>query len=206
MTLALRVLSAPDHAPGSVLPLPGFGVDEHGVLAGRQLALGETVDLGALRFALVDALCVIDARYSSGQIMIFDASVELSGEWTERHLAQGFIRGDGHVGLRTLPEAGHVLVRAFSSSYVPLAEDARVIAVPLRVTSGSVHVMAPDEPQPHVLRLAPGEYRLVTCQRFFDGDEDLDLFFERVDLPRQRSELIVADRELQPELPLLESC
>ncbi len=206
MTLALRVLAAPDHSPGSVLPLPSFGIDGRGVLAGRQLGLGETVDLGPVLVALVDALCVIDARYSSGQIMIFDASVELAGDWTERHLAQGFIRGDGHVALRTLPEAGHVLVRAFSSSYVPLAEDARVIAVPFRVTSGTVDVMAPDERAPHELQLAPGEYRLVMCQRFFDGDEDLDLFFERVDLPRQRSEILVADRELQPELPLLETC
>ncbi len=204
MTLALRVVAAPDHAAGSVLPLPGFGVDERGVLAGKQLSLGETVDVGATRFTLVEALRVVDARYSSGQITIFDATAELAGEWTERHLAQGFIRGEGHLGLRTLPESGHVLVRVFSSPYVGLAEDARVIAVPFRVISGTVHLMAPDERTPHVLTLAPGEYRLVTCQRFFDGDQDLDLFFERVDLPRQRSEVLVADRELQPELPLLE--
>ena len=199
MTLALRVLAAPDHAPGSVLPLPAFGVDARGLVP------GETVAVGAVRLALVDALCVIDARYSSGQIMIFDAAVELAGEWSERHLAQGFIRGDGQVGLRTLPGMGHVLVRAFGSPYVPIAEDARVIAVPFRVTSGAVHVMAPDERAAHSLSLAPGEYRLVTCQRFFDGDQDLDLFFERVDLPRQRSEILVADRELQPQLPLLET-
>lgn len=187
MTLALRVLAAPDHAPGSVVPLTGTH------------AVGAIVEQGAARCIVVDVLCVVEARFSSGQLVIFDEDAELAGQWTERHLAQGFIRGDGQVSLRTLPGSGEVLVRAFRSSYVPLAEDARVIAVPLRVTSGKVCVGE------QVIAVAPGEYRLVTCQRFFDGDEDLDLFFERVDLPRQRSEILVADRELQPQRPLLET-
>src|SRR3569623_303093 len=100
---------------------------------------------------------------------------------------------------RTRPGAGEVRVRAVRASYVPLAEDARVIAVPLRVTSGKV---CGGE---QVIAVAPGEYRLVTCQRFFDGDEELDLIFERVDLPRQNSEIIVTGRELQPQRPLLET-
>jgi hypothetical protein len=187
VTLALRVLAAPDHVPGSVVPLSGT----HPV--------GAVVEQGGSRCMVVDVLCVFEARFSSGQIVIVDDDAELAGQWTERHLAQGFIRGAGHVGLRTLPGEGELLVRAFSSPYAPLAEDARVIAVPLRVTSGRVRVGE------QLVEVVPGEYRLVTCQRFFDGEQDLDLFFERVDLPRQRSEILVADRELSPERPLLET-
>lgn len=191
MTLALRVLSAPDHTPGSVVPLaPDAG----------PYPVGAVIEQGASRCVVVDVICVVDARFSAGQIMIFDPEAELAGQWTERHLNQGFLRSDGHVSLRTLPGSGELLVRAFCSPYVPLVEDARVIAVPFRVTSGKVGIGE------QVIDVAAGTYRLVTCQRFFDGDEDLDLFFERVDLPRQRSEILVADRELQPELPLLETC
>ena len=212
MTLALRVLAAPDHpevAPGSVLfPPQTFGavaVDEHGAVNGKRLAVGTVLDSGPWRFALVDAIDVFDSVFSYGQIMIFDAGVGLAGQWTERHLKQGFLRCDGNVGLRTRDDSGHALVRAFGSPYVPLPEDDRVIAVPFRVSSGTVHVVAPGEIEPHVIALSAGEYRVVACQRFFDRDEDLDLFFERVDLPRRRSEILVADRELQPELPLLET-
>ena len=190
---------------------------ERGGPAGRvarptQLAVGDVLAVGHWRFALVDVLDVWDGAYSYGQIMVFDAGAEMQGNWTERHFNQGFLRNDRHLSLGTLPEAGHVLVRAFSSPYVPLAENNRVIAVPFRVTSGHVRVTAPDEVLigEHDIALPVGDYRLVTCQRFFEGDningdQDLDLFFERVDLPRQRSEILVADRDLRPELPLLET-
>ena len=219
MTLALRVLAAPDHpalAPGNVLRLPqAFGavvVDERGIVNGRRLSLGQTLDVGPLRFALVDALEVWDGAYSYGQVMVIDGDAQMSGNWTDRHYNQGFLRNERHLSLRTLGGSGHVLVRAYASHYLPLADDDRVIAVPFRVTSGEVRVMAPDDVllAEHVLSLGAGDYRLVTCQRFFDdddikGDQDLDLFFERVDLPRQRSEILVADGELSPEMPLLES-
>jgi hypothetical protein len=215
VTLALRVLAAPDHAelaPGNVVRLPHAGVDEHGVFGPRTLSLGEVVEVARVSFALVDALAMFDEQYSYGQILIYDDGAGIVGEWSERHFNQGFVRSDGHLSLRTLPESGSVLVRVFMSPYVAVQDDARVIAVPFRAISGAIHVIAPDRvnTKPPAIRLPPGEYRLVTCQRFFAGDgvmgdQDLDLFFERVDLPRQRSEILVADPGLRPELPLLET-
>src|SRR6185312_11665465 len=68
VTLALRVIAAPDHVPGSVVPLAGTH------------AVGAIVEQGAARCIVVDVLCVVETRFSSGQLVIFDQDAELAGQ------------------------------------------------------------------------------------------------------------------------------
>jgi hypothetical protein len=56
------------------------------------------------------------------------------------------------------------------------------------------------------LELMPGNYRLVAAQYvIWDEEEGIDLFFEPLPEPLDRSEILVADDALNPSYPLMET-
>lgn len=81
--------------------------------------------------------------------------------------------------------------------------------MPFAVASGKIIVDGPEETETGRERnftLAPGNYRLFAAQRVTgDETEAIDLFFESVSVPLERSAILVADDALNPPTPLLET-
>lgn len=146
--------------------------------------------------------------FSYGQFMVFDQSVKLPGcDWTDKHFAQGFARRESTACIRALSEFGQADVRASTTPYVAKDDYARVIAVPFAVESGVVVVEGPEEMgTERTIKLPPGNYRLVAAQAMAsEGEEAIDLFFERVPQVVSSSEILVLDDELDPPTPLIET-
>jgi hypothetical protein len=140
--------------------------------------------------------------------MVYDQSVRLPGcAWTDAHSAQGFARRDSTVNFSMPLECGHANVSASRSSYRPSEKYDRVIAVPFLVTSGTVVVEGPEETNPErSIALPPGNYRLVAAQRVTGNQEEtIDLFFEPLTKPLDRSAILLADGALHPPLTWLET-
>lgn len=79
--------------------------------------------------------------------------------------------------------------------------------MPFLTTTGKVLVEGPEELNvTRVIELEKGNYRLVAAQRVTgDKTERLDLFFEKLEGPSRKSDILVADPELRPEVPLLDT-
>jgi hypothetical protein len=146
--------------------------------------------------------------FSYSQFMVYDQSVQLPGcAWTDEHTDQGFARRDSTVNFNTPLEFGYADVSISQGAYEPREEYRRVIAVPFRVTSGTVIVEGPEETKPErSFPLPAGNYRLVAAQ-CVTGDEleAIDLFFEPLAKPLERSVILVADDALNPPAALLET-
>jgi hypothetical protein len=147
--------------------------------------------------------------FSYGQFMVFDQAVHLPGtEWSDRHFSQGFTRQKQNVSFRTLLDHGPADLRVFTVALNEPPDEAyeRIIRVPFETASGTVLIEAPDETgSGRSVRFPPGHYALTSAQAL-DGDgERIDLFFERLSEPLLTSKIILADAELSPELPLLET-
>lgn len=146
--------------------------------------------------------------FSYKQFIVYDESVRLPGcDWTEKHIAQGFARRESVAGFSTLLEFGYANLTVSRGEYLPKKEYERVIAVPFFVTSGKVIVCGPEElnNQKRCFDLSPGNYRLVAAQRANDDEEEVvDLFFEPLEGPLERSTVLVADSALNPPASLLE--
>jgi hypothetical protein len=146
--------------------------------------------------------------------MVFDGSVKLPGcAWTAEHSAQGFARRESAVNFGTLLEFGFADVAVMQGAYRPTEEYERVIEVPFRVTSGRVIVGGPEEMEDErMIELPPGDYRLTATQRVTaeegeeeDGEEAIDLFFELLPQPLERSSVLVADEALSVPNRFLET-
>lgn len=148
--------------------------------------------------------------FSYSQFAVYDQIMPLAGcEWTDENSAQGFARRESAVNFSTLLEFGYADVVVSRSSCELRDEYERVIAVPFLVTSGRIIVEGPEETETGRERnfaLPPGNYRLVVAQRITGDDgEAIDLFFEPLEKPLERSSVLVADDALTPPTPLLES-
>jgi hypothetical protein len=140
--------------------------------------------------------------------MVYDRSIRLPGcDWTDDHTAQGFARRESVVNFRTLLEFGYADVRVSRSLYQPQPGYQRIIAVPFLVVSGKVAVEGPEETSvERDFTLAPGYYRLVATQRAVgDNDEVIDLYFEPHAESLEHSVILLADDELRPPTPLIET-
>ena len=139
--------------------------------------------------------------------MLYDTGVSQPGSaWTDQHSAQGFIRRDGVVCFGTLLECGTAHVEIIHGDYVS-GEFERVIRCPIHVTSGSVWVTGPEiwpEPSDYRVLLSPGLFA-VTCAQSVSGDDELRvaLYFHSTDITHSR--ILVADPDLRPCFPLLET-
>ena len=146
--------------------------------------------------------------FSYSQFMVYDESVRLPGcAWTDTHSAQGFARRESTVNFNTPLEFGYADVTVCNGSYQPHEQYVRVVAVPFLVSSGRVIVDGPEELKvQRRFDLAMGNYRLVAAQRITgDEEEAVDLFFEPLEKPLDRSAVLIADSALNPPTNLLET-
>jgi hypothetical protein len=88
--------------------------------------------------------------------------------------------------------------------------------VPLRADSGKIHVGGGPEDLPgRSVKIPPGDYRLVCAQSVIGSETDpdpqkrrrmkIDLYFEPMATPLKESRIVVADEDLHPPSPLLET-
>jgi len=154
--------------------------------------------------------------FSYISFLVFDESVKLPGcDWTPEHSAQSFARRESTVNFNTVLEFGFADVAVIHGAYRPREEYERVIEVPFRVTSGKVIVGGPEEIEDErVIELLPGDYRLTAAQRVTaeeeegeegQGEEAIDLFFELLPQPLERSSVLIADEALNVPNRLLET-
>ena len=146
--------------------------------------------------------------FSYSQFQVFDSTVKLPGcAWTEGHYKQGFARREPNVCFGTMLEFGHGDVTVHLGPYEGKDDHERVIEVPLEVSSGEVVIGGPEEyPNKHIVKVAPGHYRLVAAQTVTGDDrEAIDLYLEKLSEPVSRSRIIVADNALNPPSALLEN-
>ncbi len=146
--------------------------------------------------------------FSYNQFNVFDRSVKLPGcAWTDGHYKQGFARRQRNVAFSTLLEFGHGDLAVHLAPYAEKHAYQRVIEVPIEVPSGEVVLEGPEEdPDKRTVQMPCGHYRLIAAQAVTGEDrEAIDVYFERLSQPLARSRIIVADDELDPPSPLLES-
>ena len=148
------------------------------------------------------------AYFSYSQLQVFDSSVKLPGvSWTDGHFKQGFARQAQNVSFGTRLEFGHAEVAVYLAPYKKKDAHERAIEVPFEVISGEVVIGGPEEyPNKHFVKLPNGHYRLVAAQQVTDEDREVvELFMEKVVEPLTHSRVIVADEELDPPDPLIET-
>lgn len=148
--------------------------------------------------------------FSYNQFMVYDKTTEYPAcAWTQGHYDQGFARRASTVCFGTLLEFGAARITAYLASPPSRCDEyERVIAVPLSVPSGAVALEGPDKyPIERTFQIPEGRYRLTAAQRRCEDEEreDVSLFFERIDGPIERSEILVADPGIKRKTDLLES-
>ena len=146
--------------------------------------------------------------FSYGQFFVYDKSVHMPAcDWTDAHSDQGFARRRCTVAFGTLLEFGDADIKIHRGPYQHRGRYERVIAVPFLVASGRVNVDGPEETDlERGFELPLGNYRLVAAQRVTGDDEEaIDLFFELLTKPLERSSILVADEALNPPTPLIET-
>jgi hypothetical protein len=145
--------------------------------------------------------------FSYGQFMVYDSSEPAPGcLWTNDHYNQGFARRSATVCYRTLKQEGEADVTYIHGHFVPRYSYVRVIAVPFFSTTGRVLVEGPEEVGTgRIVNIPAGDYRLTCGQRYENNCVVVDLFFEKLERPLERSIVIVADSELSPPTELIES-
>ena len=140
-----------------------------------------------------------------------------TGETTDAHFNQGFVRLPHSIKVGTLREFGVASLEVYLGSYQPLRDYSRVIAVPLHVESGEILFEDPDNAGliKDFLSISPGHYRVVIAQQdlFPELDETeveshieaVDVFFELLEKPLDHSSILVCDERLNPPEVLLET-
>lgn len=140
--------------------------------------------------------------------MVYDQSVQLpSCDWTDAHFDQGFARRESAASFRTLEDFGRADVRVMCGPYSPHASYRRVISTPFLIETGRVVIGGPEETlEERSLQLPAGSYRLTVCQSLVGEElQEIDLYFERLQRPLTRSEVLVQDEGLTPPATLVET-
>lgn len=151
--------------------------------------------------------------FSYGQFSVYDpVAGPLGLAWTKAHSDQGFVRTQSAVAFGTLLEFGDGDVAVYPHGIHSMVGYDRVIAVPFVCSSGRITVVGPEEFNvERNIDIARGYYMMTCAQQTLVDDElamlfkeRIDLFFESLSYLPKRSRLLVADRELNPPLELLE--
>jgi hypothetical protein len=147
-------------------------------------------------------------QFSYGQFLAYDQSESEPGSlWTDRHIAQGFVRRSKSLGIGTLVQFGSATVRTFSGTPSSIDDYDRVISVPIELPSGILCIEGPEEyPIQRSINVVPGVYRLVAAQSLVSDTElGIDIFLESLAETTANSEILKADETLETSGPLLET-
>jgi hypothetical protein len=147
--------------------------------------------------------------FSYNQFMVYDLSISLPGcMWTESHANQGFARRSSTVNFGTILDFGDATVKIFIGDYVKDNFHERVISVPFYSPTGEILVEGPEEhPSNLGLKVStePGYYKLTSAQKIVNEvQEEIELFFKKLEKPTATSEVLLADDALNPPKELLE--
>jgi hypothetical protein len=147
--------------------------------------------------------------FSYRQFFIYDPYCEFFAlRWSDAHSRQGFARTRSFVSMSSISNYGWATVLAGVRGFHEYERFDRVIAVPFTVSRGVVAVLGVEETGEleRFLHLDTGEYKLTVAQAIYDDDsEEVVLAFEPVRERVMKSHIIVADAELDPPDPLVET-
>ena len=146
--------------------------------------------------------------FSYGQFIVYDDGEALPAcLWKQAHVNQGFARRESTVCFRTLLEFGLADLNVVIGCFNLDRAYERIIAVPVRVTTGRVMVEGPEEIKFRPpIALAAGNYRVVAAQLVkSETEEAIDVYFEALQQPLRQSQIILADEDLLVEGDLLET-
>jgi hypothetical protein len=156
-------------------------------------------------------LLQFDLHFSYAQFSIFDKSLDAPFlEWSERHSAQGFVRGSGIIAAGTILSHGVAHAAVYMEPVPPRGLETydRVIAIPLDANTGHLAISNPDAlPEEAVaLEVPSGHYRVFVAQKLDEErkHENIDVILVKCSSSESRSEILVADASLTPAYPLLE--
>jgi hypothetical protein len=145
-------------------------------------------------------------RFSYHQVVVFDDSESVPGSlWNDEHWNQGFARREKTVSFSTLEQAGKATLKVLLGWPDDLQTAERVVAVPLQVPSGTLHIEGPEEyPTSRAVSVEPGIYMVALAQRTDEtGRLTFELFLDK--RTENRSRILKADGALNPAEPLLET-
>lgn len=147
-------------------------------------------------------------QFSYGQFLAYDQTEAEPGSlWTDKHIAQGFVRRIRALGIGTLVQFGAAKVRTFSGTPTSIDDYDRVISVPIELPSGILCIEGPEEyPIQRSINVSPGAYRLIAAQSLVSETElSIDIFLESLAGTTANSEILKADETLEASGPLLET-
>ncbi len=150
-----------------------------------------------------------DFRFFSGSINLFDEACEEFFEITVDHCNQGFAKSRSCIVLFTTTPDGVANCLISTEKYLPNSRHTRVIELPFFVESG-VCKLGSFEKNDISFKLERGHYRLVVAQELVadidgDGKINLNLFFQKVETPIEKSSILVRDDELTA-IEIIEEC
>ncbi len=148
----------------------------------------------------------IELQFSYNQFLVYDSSVSSPGcIWTDTHVGQGFARRESVVCFSTILEFGNARLSVCLGPYSKSTNHERVISTPFNAPTGKVLIEGPEESNTNRhIELEPGCYKVTAAQKVVRGDEEIELYFEKVIKPEEHSMIIIADEELDPPDELLE--
>jgi hypothetical protein len=146
--------------------------------------------------------------FSYSQFFVYDHAIDTpSCLWTEEHVRQGFARREGTISVGTVLEYGVAKVLVGINEHLEWINYERVIAIPLRITSGRVAIDGPEEyPINRTVAVPSGTYRVIIAQRVISADhEEVVINLETTSSSYTLSEILRADELLDPPAQLLET-
>ena len=144
--------------------------------------------------------------FSYGQFIVYDISVSLPAcDWSAEHTNQGFARQESNASFRTIENFGQANVSVYLNEFILKEEFQRVISVPFYSSTGKIKVEGPEEFTNSIVIIQPGPYKLYAAQWVINEEnENIELFFQKLEIPATKSEIIKADEEIKPPAELLE--
>lgn len=149
-----------------------------------------------------------DLYFSYRQFIVYDKGLQSPAcDWTDAHCRQGFARRHRTIAVGTLMEFGTARVVVHFVAPSSITGFQRVIAVPLDIMSVQLGVDGPDEyPIERGCSVPSGYYRVYIAQKVTGEDrEEVEIFLERTPIPIHKSQILVADEQLDPPSELVES-
>jgi hypothetical protein len=145
-----------------------------------------------------------ELHYAYGLIMVFDrCETKPHARWTQQHEDQGFARRERSVLFSTLRQEGLARVSAFEGWPEDLNQGARIIQVPLNISSGNLNVQGLEEwPIERSMKVKSGLNTVVLSQRIDPATEQLVLEFYIDPVATESSKILKAGGlvKIPPEL------
>jgi hypothetical protein len=146
-----------------------------------------------------------EIAYGYHQFYVFDNESGPGLVATEMHFRQGFCRSLSAACFLTLDQWGIAHVKVRKDKFDDCSHLCRLISVPFFAPSGVIGIQGPEDPPPVLFSVGRGHFRLWVGQYLIEDEEEcIEVYFEELATPAEKSEIVIKDEFLQPGPQLLE--